>query len=128
MIRSESRNTLTILVVEDEALIRMGIVDALEHAGVTVIEASNADEAIRALETRRDIALVFTDIDMPGSMDGLRLAACIRDRWPPVRLIVTSGHVAVKEEDLPPGGRFFRKPYSAPEILRAMAEMTRSGA
>jgi CheY-like chemotaxis protein len=121
------RDTLTVLVVEDEALIRMGIVDALEAAGVTVIEASNADEAIQALETRKDIELVFTDIDMPGSMDGLRLAACIRDRWPPVRLIVTSGHVAVKDEDLPSGGRFFRKPYSAPDVVRAVAEMTRGG-
>ena len=113
----------TVLVVEDEALIRMDIVDCLNEAGFDVVEAANADEAIRILETRTDIRLVLTDVDMPGSMDGLKLAAFVRHRWPPIRIIVTSGHVRVGEGDLPSGGRFFRKPYDRPEIARAVREM-----
>ena len=80
-----------VLVVDDEVLVRTVAVDMVEQAGFEVIEASNADEAIRILESRQDIRAVFTDIQMPGSMDGLRLAQSVRDRWPPVALIVTSG-------------------------------------
>lgn len=115
---------MAVLVVEDESLIRADIVESLEDAGLNVFEAADADQAIRLLETVPEIKVVFTDVDMPGSMDGLRLAAYVRDRWPPVSLIVTSGHVAVRDDELPAGGRFFRKPYNAPEVIRAMAEMT----
>jgi len=124
-IDQQSQSGLTVLVVEDEALIRADIADSLADAGMTVLEAADADEAIRILESRTDIRIVFTDVNMPGSMDGLRLAAFVRDRWPPVQLIVTSGHVAVRNEDLPAGARFLRKPYGAPEIIRTMTEMTR---
>src|SRR4029079_550967 len=85
----------TVLVVEDESLIRMDIVDCLEEAGFLIAEASNADEAINILQSRADIRLVFTDIHMPGSMDGLKLAAFVRKRWPPIKIIVTSGHTEV---------------------------------
>ena len=80
-----------VLVVEDEALLRMHATDMIEAAGYTVVEAANADEAVLILSQRMDIRIVFTDIDMPGSMDGLKLAAMVRDRWPPIELIVTSG-------------------------------------
>jgi CheY-like chemotaxis protein len=73
-----------VLVVEDEALLRLMAVTVVEDAGFKPIEASNADEAVRILESRNDIRIVFTDINMPESMDGMKLAACIRDRWPPV--------------------------------------------
>ena len=73
----------------------------MEAAGYKAIEASNADEAIAILEMRKDIRIVFTDIDMPGSMDGLRLAHAIRDRWPPIELILTSGHVDVPKSEVP---------------------------
>jgi two-component system, response regulator PdtaR len=88
----------------------------VEAAGYRVIEASNADEAIAILEARKDIRIVFTDIDMPGSMDGLRLARAIRDRWPPIELILTSGHFDVPVGDIPERGLFFSKPYRDEEI------------
>ncbi len=92
----------------------------LEDAGFTVLEAMNADEAIDLLQTRSDIRVVFTDIDMPGSMDGLKLARVVRDRWPPVELIVTSGHFNIRESDLPERGRFFPKPYDATRLVDAI--------
>lgn len=79
-----------ILVVEDSALIRMGAVDLVLHAGYEALEACDADAAIRILEVRNDIDLVFTDVQMPGTMDGIKLSHYIRDRWPPVKLIVAS--------------------------------------
>ena len=111
------------LVVEDDALLLMTAIDMLEDAGFNALSAPNADAAIRILESRDDIRIVFTDIDMPGSMDGLKLAACVRDRWPPVDIVVTSGHVHVREEQLPPRGRFFKKPYQAEKVVDAMRAM-----
>ena len=81
-----------ILIVEDEPLIRIGIVSEIEDAGFTVFEAGNADEAIKLMETHEEISLIFTDINMPGSMDGLKLAHYVRGRWPPVKIIVTSAN------------------------------------
>ena len=107
-----------VLIVEDEALLLFTIADELRDAGFTVYEASNADEAIRLLETRPRIDIMFTDIDMPGSMDGLRLSAAVRDRWPPVKIIVTSGKSNPGPGALPEGGVFMPKPY-VPERLTA---------
>ena len=120
---SERRLGSTVLVVEDEALVRLDIVDCLEDAGFVVEEAANAAQAIQILERQKDIRLIFTDVDMPGSMDGLKLAAYVRDRWPPIQIIVTSGHVSVRDDQIPAGGRFFPKPYDRPEITRAIREM-----
>ena len=89
----------------------MNAVSLLKEAGFATVEAASADEAVALLEARTDIAVVFTDINMPGSMDGLKLAHAIRHRWPPVRVVVTSGRVTVRNEDLPSGGRFLGKPY-----------------
>ncbi|HEV7718892.1 MAG TPA: response regulator [Arsenicitalea sp.] len=114
----------SVLVVEDEFLIRMGIVDTIQHAGFEIFEASNADEAILLLEAHPDIAVLFTDIDMPGSMDGLKLAAAVRRRWPPVKIIVTSGHVKMRQEDLPFDGLFFPKPYDHDIILSTLRELS----
>jgi CheY-like chemotaxis protein len=97
-----------VLVVEDEFLVRMQAVDMIEEAGFDAIEANNADEAIRLLETRKDIRIVFTDIEMPGSMDGLRLARAIRDRWPPIELILTSGKHQFSSNEIPARGHFGR--------------------
>ena len=101
-----------VLVVEDEFLVRVQAVEMIEEAGFDVVEAGNADDAIRLLETRKDIRIVFTDIEMPGSMDGLRLARAIRDRWPPIELIVTSGRHRIDFDELPARGQFVPKPYS----------------
>jgi two-component system, response regulator PdtaR len=117
--------TRAVLIVEDEPLVRLRAVQEIESAGFTVIEASNADEAIAMLEDRNDIGVVFTDIQMPGSLDGLRLAHAVRNRWPPIKIIVTSGHVGVSEQDLPEGGRFFAKPYDSTEIAATIRELMR---
>src|SRR6476661_1722113 len=98
----------------------MHAADLVEGAGYRAIEASNADEAIAILEIRKDIRIVFTDIDMPGSMDGLKLARAIRDRWPPIELILTSGYVDVPESEVPERGVFFSKPYRDQEIISVL--------
>jgi CheY-like chemotaxis protein len=113
-----------ILIVEDDALIRMEASFIISDGEFDVIEAANADEAIEILEARRDITVVFTDIQMPGSMDGLKLAAAVRDRWPPILIVATSGHVSVGEDDLPDGARFLRKPYSPTQVRTTLRELT----
>jgi CheY-like chemotaxis protein len=112
-----------VLVVEDEALMRMHAVALVEESGFEALEATNADEAIAILEARKDIRIVFTDIDMPGTMDGLRLAHAIRRRWPPIELILTSGHFRIEEDQLPSRGRFLPKPYGAVEVKSALTEL-----
>jgi len=114
---------VSVLVVEDEVLIRMDIADSLAQDGYEVFEAGNADEAIELLEASDAIRLVLTDVDMPGSMDGLKLAAAVRDRWPPVRIIVMSGHRIVEITDLPDGSVFFAKPYHSSQILTSMRQL-----
>src|SRR6266404_1847077 len=113
-----------VLLVEDEFLLRMDAADMIAAAGFEVVEATNADEAIEILESRRDITVVFTDIQMPGSMDGLKLARAVRGRWPPIRIVATSGHVDVAETDLPDGGRFLPKPYSPTDVAGMLREVT----
>jgi CheY-like chemotaxis protein len=113
-----------VLVVEDELLLRMHAVEMIAAAGFEVVEAGNADQAIEILEARRDITVVFTDIQMPGSMDGLKLARAVRGRWPPIKIVATSGHVNVGEKDLPEGGRFLSKPYSPRQVTGVLRELT----
>jgi CheY-like chemotaxis protein len=122
---AESRKKApVVLIVEDEMVIRWGAVKMAEDAGFEVLEAANADEAIEILESRNDIRLVFTDIHMPGSMDGLKLAHAVRDRWPPIKIIVTSGREMPTKDDLPEGGRFLAKPYSLVSMGAALRELT----
>jgi two-component system, response regulator PdtaR len=123
-----------VLVVDDDFLIRMNAAGMIEDAGFEVIEATNADEAIAILEARLDIRVVFTDIQMPGSMDGLKLAAAIRGRWPPIKIVATSGVADVRADDLPEGSVFPPKPYTfdiirktlrvRPETLGRIAEFS----
>ena len=115
---------IRILVVEDETFTRMDVVEMLREAGFDILEATNADEAIHMLERNSDIRLVFTDIDMPGSMNGLKLAAAVRDRWPPVKIIATSGHFQISAGDLPADARFISKPYQPAQIIAAVRELT----
>lgn len=115
-----------VLVVEDDPLLRMNAVDMIEEAGFLAIEAPNADAAIQMLEDRSDIRLIFTDIDMPGSMDGLALAHAVANRWPPVRIVATSGHFKVSETDLPNGGRFIPKPYRQHQLIDMLATLSPS--
>jgi CheY-like chemotaxis protein len=116
--------TPVILIVEDEFLLRMDSADMISEAGFEVVQAANADEAIAILTARTDIHVVFTDIQMPGSMDGLKLARFVRDRWPPIKIVATSGHVRVGDDDLPAGSVFLHKPYRGDEIIGALRELT----
>lgn len=111
---------IAVLIVEDEILIRMDVADQLRDEGFEVLEASTADEAIAILENNDSIGILFTDIDMPGSMDGLKLSAAVRDRWPPIKIVVTSGHRIVDITDLPDGSVFYSKPYDHGVITAAM--------
>jgi CheY-like chemotaxis protein len=115
--------TPTVLVVEDEALLLFSISDDLRESGFRVLEAGNADIAVSLLETHPEISILFTDIDMPGSMDGLKLSAAVRARWPPIRILVTSGKQRIKEGDLPSGGRFMPKPYTPDRVVSSLREL-----
>ena len=112
-----------VLVVEDEMLLRMRAVDMVEDAGYTSLEAVDADAAFAILESRSDIALLFTDIQMPGTMDGLKLAHAVHQRWPPIKIILVSGQLRLANIDIPPHSRFFGKPLEAREMIAEMQEM-----
>lgn len=114
---------VSVLVVEDEALLLFAIGDDLRDLGYTVYEASNADQAIKRLEAHPDIAILFTDIDMPGSMDGLKLSAAVRDRWPPIKIIITSGKRRPGDEMMPQGGVFLPKPYAPAEVAAKISDL-----
>jgi CheY-like chemotaxis protein len=103
--------TRAVLVVEDEPLLRLDIAEGFEAAGFKTFEAGSAAEAIEILQREPEIRVVFTDIDMPGTMDGLELAHLIRERWPPTILIVSSGRQYPAPDALPPAARFIPKPY-----------------
>jgi two-component system, response regulator PdtaR len=109
-----------VLAVEDEPLILMLAIDMIRDAGFEALWASNADEAIRILESRDDIRIVFTDVNMPGAMDGIRLAQAVRGRWPPIKIIVTSGFSRGELKSLPEGSQFIPKPYHARQISDAL--------
>ena len=111
-----------VLVVEDQAIIRINAMEMVIGAGFEALGAKNADEAIEILEARSDIRLVFTDVEIPGTMDGIKLAHFIRGRWPKIHMIVASGKVIIQENALPHGSAFFSKPYFDGSIV---AEMTR---
>ena len=116
--------TIGVLIVEDEVLLRAEAVEFIAESGFTVYEASNADEAIALLELHDDIRVVFTDIHMPGSIDGLKLAHYIRGRWPPIKPIITSGRARPRTEDMPVGSGFFGKPYQLKEVANSLRVMT----
>jgi CheY-like chemotaxis protein len=116
--QDKDMDNLLVLVIEDEIMIRMGAVLIVEAAGYAPLEASNTDVALTLLECRTDIRAVFTDVGLPGPMDGLELAHAIRGRWPPIHMIVTSGKAL--EGELPVDARFIRKPYSEAGVRNAL--------
>ena len=123
MAPAQPNRPLAVLIVEDELLIRMSATAIVEEAGFQAYDAADADEAIALLEKHADIGILFTDIDMPGSMDGLKLAHYVRGRWPPVKIIVTSGHVQAGDQDMPQDAVFFAKPYRAMQIAGKLREL-----
>jgi two-component sensor histidine kinase/CheY-like chemotaxis protein len=116
-----------VLVVEDEMMLRMRAVDIVEDAGFTAIEAVNADEALAILESRSDIELLFTDIQMPGSMDGLKLAHAVHERWPSIKIILVSGKLTPTDAEKPILSRFFGKPLDVKHMIAEMQEMIGQG-
>jgi two-component sensor histidine kinase/ActR/RegA family two-component response regulator len=116
-----------VLVVEDEMLLRMRAVDIVEDAGFCPVEAVSADEAISILESRSDISLLFTDIQMPGSMDGLKLAHAVHDRWPGIKIILVSGQVRPTDAERPADSRFFGKPLGVEKMISELQAMVGTG-
>jgi two-component sensor histidine kinase/CheY-like chemotaxis protein len=127
MASSTSAALRAVLVVEDEMMLRMRAVDIVEDAGFTPIEAVNADDALAILESRSDIELLFTDIQMPGSMDGLKLAYAVHERWPLIKIILVSGQLKLTDDDKPADSRFFGKPLEVKQMIATMQEMMGNG-
>ena len=128
MISNPTGPSPNVLVVEDEMVMRMRAVDIVEDAGFTPVEAVNADEALSILESRSDISLLFTDIQMPGSMDGLMLAHAVHKRWPAIKIILVSGQVKLSDTDKPADSRFFGKPLEVTQMIAELQEMVGRGA
>jgi two-component sensor histidine kinase/CheY-like chemotaxis protein len=127
MASNSSAALRTVLVVEDEMMLRMRAVDIVEDAGFTSIEAVNADDALAILESRSDIELLFTDIQMPGTMDGLKLAHAVHQRWPAIKIILVSGQLKLTEDDKPADSRFFGKPLDVKHMIAEMQDMIGNG-
>jgi two-component sensor histidine kinase/CheY-like chemotaxis protein len=128
MVASKSAALRAVLVVEDEMMLRMRAVDMVEDAGFTAVEAVNADDALKILESRSDIELLFTDIQMPGSIDGLRLAYAVHERWPLIKIILVSGQLKLTDGDKPADSRFFGKPLDVKQMIGEMQDMMGKGA
>jgi CheY-like chemotaxis protein len=111
-----------VLIVEDEALIRMSAVHMVEQSGRQIVEAVDADDAIRVLTSRTDIGFLFTDVEMPGSMDGYKLARTVHEKWPDIAILITSGRKVPGVGDVPFGGRFITKPYEGFMVARTLSE------
>ena len=124
MAQSARLKPATVLIAEHEALMRLELAEWLTEQGFVVLEARNADGAIALLDTHPEIELLITDIRMPGSMDGVRLAHHVRGRWPPVTIIVVSGLFETQLSDLPEGSIFLSKPFERQKLLRALAPFT----
>jgi DNA-binding response OmpR family regulator len=112
--------------VEDDPLLRMLAVGVVEEAGFAALEAGNADEAVALLELRLDISVLFTDIDMPGSMDGLELAQTVRECWPPIKILIVSGKLWLRPCELPSNSCFVGKPYQTDAMVAELRSLVSS--
>jgi CheY-like chemotaxis protein len=118
-----ARSRSVVLIVEDEVLLRWSAAAIVKEAGLDVIEAATGIEAISVLEKRDDVWIVFTDVEMPGSIDGLQLAHLVFTRWPSIKIIATSGRFRLREDDLPIGARFLHKPYAVVHLTDTLKEL-----
>jgi CheY-like chemotaxis protein len=123
MDRLQVNSKAAILVVENETLTRLWVADLLEENGFTVLEAEDANAALKVLEARPEVRLLFTDVQMPGSLNGMELAREVHARWPHVLLVITSGRERPTRAEIPDDGRFVAKPYSAEELLRQVNDL-----
>src|SRR3979490_1422261 len=127
MASDQSAALPSVLVVEDEMMLRMRAVDMVEDAGFAAVEAINADDALAILESRTDIELLFTDIQMPGSMDGLKLAYAVHERWPKIKIILVSGQLTLTDADKPVDSRFYGKPLDVKHMIAELQDMMGRG-
>jgi two-component system, response regulator PdtaR len=118
-----SHDSPVILLVEDEQLLRLCAADLLEERGFQVLEAPDADEALRIMAERPDVRLLFTDIQMPGALNGMDLARKVHEQWPKVKLLITSGDLKPSEADIPDHGHFIGKPYRAADVNAEVDEL-----
>lgn len=116
-------NSPVVLVVEDEFFVREEAVWVLAEHGFEVLEAPNGAAALEVLAARPDVGIVFTDVFMPGEVDGLDLARIVGRRWPHIRVAVTSGRPARPEEWSPDSGCFIPKPYAPEVVVRRLAAL-----
>jgi CheY-like chemotaxis protein len=114
---------ITVLVVEDDALVRLDLAQTLEAKGYKTVEAASAEEALAVLEENPEVSVVFTDIQMPGSMDGLALSHCIRKRWPPTIIVISSGRCIPSEEEMAEGAQFLPKPYASHVLEKVLGDI-----
>jgi DNA-binding NtrC family response regulator len=112
-----------VLIVEDEPIIRMNAADFLTDFGIDSVEAANADEALSILGSRPDIDVVFTDVNMPGSMDGLELSRLVSERWPALGIIITSGMIRLARSALATNTLFFEKPYDLDKVVSSIRKL-----
>ena len=122
----DARERAVVLLVEDEPLVRMFGADVLEEAGYEVVEAVDGDAALKVLEARADVDVLFTDVNMPGSLDGLGLARVVHERRPDIKLLIASGQVRLADDEIPDSGRFLAKPYAPHDILREVRNLIAS--
>ncbi len=125
-VQTDQRST-NVLVVEDELVLRIRAVDIVEDAGFTAIEAVNADDALSILEARSDISLLFTDIQMPGKIDGLMLAHAVNKRWPEIKIVLVSGQLKLTEDEKPADSRFFGKPLEVKRMISELQDLVGAG-
>jgi CheY-like chemotaxis protein len=126
MTETDRHTQPVVLVAEDEELIRLWAADVLQENGFSVLEAANAEAAMRVLEARPEVRLLFTDIHMPGAFDGMELARRVHDRWPHVQLVVTSGKIAPRPAEIPDASRFLPKPYRAEQLVGQVQDLLRN--
>ncbi len=121
-----TQQIIVVLIVEDEGLIRMDVADFLSSSHVTTVEAANADEALRILSSRQDIDVMFTDVNMPGSMDGLQLAQRTRELSAHIGIIIASGMVRVARSTLPSDAVFYEKPYDLEAVAASVRRLAKA--
>jgi len=114
-----------VLVVEDDALLRLDAADQLEDAGFEVVQAANAAQALQVMKSRPDVGVLFTDVEMPGPLDGMELARKVHEQWPNVLLLITSGSKRPAKADIADHGHFLAKPYRTQEVIQEIAALAR---
>lgn len=121
--QAEHSTRRPVLIIEDEPVLRIEAIDMVEDAGFEAVEAMSVEDAIRILKKRPDIRVVYMDLDMPKGVKGIEIAAAIRDRWPPIEIILTAASFAKADLDLPVRSEFYSKPIQHGEIIAAMRRM-----